>query len=65
MKLEKILETLTAYVNTLPEAEAEAIRTIAATLAGTRKSARPATKYKGWTMRTLPEAPTDPDTPDT
>lgn len=31
MKLEKILETLTAYVNTLPEAEAEAIRTIAAT----------------------------------
>lgn len=38
---------------------------IAATLAGTRKSARPATTYKGWTMRTLPEAPTDPDTPDT
>ena len=31
MKLEKILETLTAYVNTLPEAEAEAVRTIAAT----------------------------------
>lgn len=36
---------------------------IAQSIQGRRK--RPATSYKGWTMRTLPEAPTDPDTPDT